>query len=243
MGTNEYVFHGLVLPEWAELNIPPCRSTFPEEKIEIILSCINSKLVAKCSCSYPNADLLTLKRHVEFTARTIVDVVGFMSIAGYDVEIEKVYNPEKNQQYFFGIQEFIFDDDNIDGLARQPRPHPALPISCQELAKLSAMNTELSIALADFREAIRQTNFTSFHCYRAIEALKSVFDRNKKSQWEKFRITLNIKRDDIERIKNSADILRHGELTLQTWEIRKEHLLITWSIINKYIDWRSKNPK
>lgn len=240
---NEYVFHGLVLPEWAEFNIPPCRSMFPEEKIEIILSCINSKLVAKCSCSDPNVNLLTLKRHVEFAARTIVDVVGFMSVSGYDVEIESVYNPQKNQQYFFDFQEYIFDNDNIGDPVGQTTPYSALSTSCEELMKLSAINTELTIALADFREAIRQPNFTSFHCYRAIEALKSVFAGKKKAPWEKLHITLNVNEDDIKRIKSSADILRHGELTSQTWEVRKQHMLLTWDIINKYINWRSKNPK
>ncbi|HAU1294598.1 TPA: hypothetical protein JBI28_16335, partial [Legionella pneumophila] len=111
-----------------------------------------------------------------------------------------------------------------------------ISLSPTELAFLSSQNLELGIALGDFREAIRQPNFTSFHCYRAIEAIKQAFDGKKdKDKWERLRTNLDVERSDIDKIANQAKFLRHGKCHPQVWKTRKEHMFITWNIIKKYI--------
>jgi hypothetical protein len=239
---NKYIFHGLVIPERTNVYIQKTRCYYPDKKMEIITECYNSKIVAECSCAVSDVSLLTLKNYVEMAIRIIVDSIGYAFACGYDVEIESAYDLDKKNLAIFGVHENIFDEPKINEDTDKGIPHPEISISLFELAKISGANIELQIALSDFREAIRQPNFTSFHCYRAIEALGHAFTGDKISQWKGLRETLHVDRASIDKVKDSADSLRHGKPSLQSWDDRKEHMLITWYIIKKYVDWRLKNP-
>ena len=230
-------------PERVNFRIPFTPMTLPKEKIELIMACVSSKVIIECSCDDQNINLLTLKNRVENCVRIFADAAGYTTACGYDVEIESAFNPITNQLVIFGVHEDIFDDQQINRDTDNGKPHPDISISIDALAKLSGVNMELSIALSDFREAIRQPSFTSFHCYRAIEALRHTFKGGKESQWIELRTVLNVDKRDIDEIITFASGLRHGEVLPQPWEARKKHMLITWQIIKKYIDWRSINPK
>jgi hypothetical protein len=241
---QNYIFYGSVLPERVNIYIPQTNANIPEAGIDISLECVRSKIIAKCSCNDPTINPQILKNYVETTSRVIVDAIGYTVACGYDVEIESVYNLNTNEFYILGVHEEIFDDPQINENTNRGIPHPDIPISTNELAKIAGINPELQIALGDFREAIRQPNFTSFHCYRAIEALRHAFTfcgEEESNQWKELRTNLLVDRDDIDIIKKHADFLRHGKSIPQPWKIRKKHMLITWEIIKKYIDWRIKN--
>src|SRR5579872_7139255 len=103
---SKYIFHGLVLPERANVSIKKLNCSYPDKKIEIILECSLSKLVAECSSVY-ETELLTLKNYVEAAIRNIVDSVGYSIACGYDVEIESAYNLETKEFTIFGVHENI----------------------------------------------------------------------------------------------------------------------------------------
>ncbi|HSW93404.1 MAG TPA: hypothetical protein VLJ15_03510 [Gammaproteobacteria bacterium] len=231
----KYIFHGLVLPERASVFIKKGNCSYPDNNIEINLECSFSKVVAECS-SVNNIELLTLKNYVEMATRNIVDSIGYTTACGYDVEIESAYNLETKELTIFGVHENIFNEAKINDDTSKGIPHPDIAISLIDLAKLCGRNIELQIALSDFREAIRQPNSTSFHCYRAIEALKHTFGSDEQTQWEGLRESLQIDRNDIRLVQESARPLRHGKPAPQTWDDRKRHMLITWQIIKKYIE-------
>ncbi|HHU0025782.1 TPA: hypothetical protein ACT9M9_002979, partial [Legionella pneumophila] len=237
----KFIFHGLVLPERVQFNISKCKCAMQD--IEIILWSSFSKIVVECLVKKSlEINLYTLKNYVEMAVRTIVDSVGYLQACGYDVEIESAYDLQTKDFIIFGVHENIFHDDQINSDTNNGIPHPEISISPTELAFLSSQNLELGIALGDFREAIRQPNFTSFHCYRAIEAIKQAFDGKKdKDKWERLRTNLDVERSDIDKIANQAKFLRHGKCHPQVWKTRKEHMFITWNIIKKYIEFLKSN--
>ena len=239
---NQYIFYGLILPERANVFISKAKFYFPDKKIEIISECSLSKVISECSAA-DAIDLETLKNYVEMAIRTIVDSRGYTIACGYDVEIQSVYNLATKEWSIFGVHENIFPEEKINEDTNRGFVHPEIKISLLDLAAMSGKNMELQIALSDFREAIRQPNFTSFHCYRVIEALRHTFDGDKSKQWEKLRNTLQIDSDEITIIRDAARRLRHGDPAPQSWEDRKKHMFITWCIIKKYIDWRCQLEK
>lgn len=240
---TDYVFHGVVLPERVNFIISKMNYKNHDETISLVIECAFSKIVVHCSCLVPDINLLTLKNFVEIVCRILVDSAGYTTANGYDLVIESCYDlngnhKEANQLIIFGTHENIFNDPKINNETSQGIPHPDIIIPVYNLAALVFENIELQIALSDFREAIRQPNFTSFHCYRAIEALRHVFNGKENEQWEALYSTFSIIKSDVYDIKKSAGLLRHGQLTQQSWEIRKKHMLLTWEIIKKYIEWK-----
>lgn len=92
----------------------------------------------------------------------------------------------------------------------------------------------------DFREAIRQPDETAYLYYRAIEAIASEFRKDKSPQvklakpdWDAFREALNLDRATIDRYE-AQGIVRHGRMIFQTWDDRKDQLLIAWNIIYRF---------
>ena len=98
------------------------------------------------------------------------------------------------------------------------------------------VNIPLRLAIADFRESIRNPDFTAFHCYRAIESLRHEFiGKDKKEQWEMLRNNLKVKEETIKTMKDSAVMQRHGAIGTAPWEKRKEQMYTAWLIISKFI--------
>jgi hypothetical protein len=80
--------------------------------------------------------------------------------------------------------------------------------------------TEVRVALADIRLAIRQADMTAFHSYRACEAIRQWFQRidpqtdDKSTGWARLRETLNIDREPLDALAVAAAGPRHGAVSL-----------------------------
>lgn len=238
---KKYIFHGSVLPERVNANLIPYKCSLTEDKAEVILTFCYSKIVAECFCDDEDVNILSLKNSIEKLARLAADIIGFRIACGYDVEIESVFNTETKEFSIFGVNEPIFDNDQFNVDAAQGIIHPEINISMTDLFTIAGKDTGLIIALSDFRQAIRQPSFTSFYCYRAIEALKNTFPGKNAAQWENFRDAANVSEEDIKKVMGKANNLRHGKPADQSWETRKEHMLLTWNIIKNYFSFSKSN--
>lgn len=231
---RHYIFYGSVLPERALMNleVPPMEF----DGISIILKCCFSKLALHCVSGNQSEDLEILKNKIESFVRTFVDSFGYTVATGFDVQIESVLDLSTNQFTLFGVHEKIFDNA-INDITGKGVIHPELSFTFSDMAKVACIDIQLRIALADFRDSIRRVELTSFHCYRAIEALCQTFS----ADWENFRESLGVDKDDIFFVKKGkADVQRHGKMVDQPREVRKKCMQITWDIIRKYVDSRVK---
>ena len=232
--SQTYIFYGSVVPERANCLISP-RSLLSSD-YTLHIQCLSSKIIVETISFNADINIETLKNIVEHHVRIIVDSIGYTLACGYDVEIDSAYSPNTKETWIFGTHEDIFDKEEINFSTDRGTPHPEVPVTADALAALSVKTLQLSIALSDFREAIRQPSFTAFHCYRAIEALMQEFDgKNKVEQWVKMRASLKVAQETIEKIRTVSKALRHGQIIEQPWEVRKEHMYITWEIIRRYI--------
>lgn len=166
----------------------------------------------------------------------IVDVAGYYHGFSYDVEISQLIQINGAAKQVFGI-----DIPCLKGICEQAG------ISMQDIFRLQAnhkIGYFLRHALSDVREAIRSPKDTGFFCYRAIEALKNLCAVNynlagdDKKQWEFFRKRYGIDQQEIMRVKQFADPIRHGnyvEARLMSDDDRANIFRWTWQIINKFI--------
>lgn len=235
---TKYIFYGSVLPERANVAFSPILMTSINSDYELIAQCALSKIVVEFNCNDETRINATHKNIIEHNIRILVDSLGFSLACGYDVQIESVLNTKTHHVEIFGVHEPIFDFAQNNFHPSNIEPHPDTAGTFFDISKLAGVHLELAIALADFRESIRTPHFTSFYCYRAIEALKNALEGNDKQQWNKLHEIVSSSKEIIQPIKDKADQLRHGKFAEQSWDTRKHAMLVTWDIINKFIKWR-----
>ncbi len=202
------------------------------------IRCSRSKITVDCINEIPaEMNLATAKNAVESFIRVVTDTLGFTVACGYDVEITSAYNLETKANNIFGVHENIFDDQKINLSTSQGTAHPLSP-SIGDIIATAVTSPQLTIALADFRESIRQPAFTVFHCYQALESLKysapDIKDDQKKWSW--LLSTLKISKATKDRLlKLGAGEQRHGKACTSIWEERKWAMSVAWEAIRRYV--------
>lgn len=72
----------------------------------------------------------------------------------------------------------------------------------------------LRLALGNFKHAKHYTAYTGFYIYLAVENIRKHFypidSKKDRQEWEDLRQKLSISRDDIQFVKDFADLVRHG---------------------------------
>jgi hypothetical protein len=99
------------------------------------------------------------------------------------------------------------------------------------------------MALADFREAMRNPVGTGFFCYRAIEAMMQSMKANQDEKdgpaWEALRKGLQVSRAALEMIKDHADYPRHGKIKSISDANRAMVFRLTDEIVGRYLAYSS----
>jgi hypothetical protein len=216
------------------------------DKYQLIIGALHSKLTIECEAEDENLNLATLKNIVESTVRIVVDSVGYSTACGFDVEIESAYNSSKKEITMFGVQEEIFNSEEHLKLIRDGKPPTVLGIDSKEITSLMGIDVSLRLAMADFRESIRNPDVTAFHCMRAIESLKhsDFFGNTDGTQkLEQLKNSIKLSKKTHNKISMPGNEQRHGKPLPQSWENRKEQMLITWEVIRRYILLRLKHDE
>jgi hypothetical protein len=230
-----YIFHGSILPERVNLNFSTDALT---ENCSFAIRCWRSKLTIECKHDDTNIDVLTLNGLVESAVSGIVDVLGYTLACGYDVSIDSVYSLATKESSIFGVHENIFDDLEINNATSNGSPHPDLP-KWEDIIKIVGPSQELRIALTDFRESIKQPDFTAFHCYRVLDSLKYAAPHRKQEdkQWEWLLKELCISKKTKDMLMKAGGEQRHGKIKMTSWEERKWAMQIAWYSIQRFLYW------
>lgn len=240
-----YIFTGKVIPERAVLDITEVQfKILSSEDVphgDLFVEVIKSQISARFLASAEVKNIFTLRNTIEDAVRMLLDVAGYFSGYGYDMEIVYLILPESSQKYVFGI-----DIPALAGVCEK------LGITHSDIFAAVAKRDggHLRHALADVREAIKSPRDTGFFCYRAIESLKNCCAlRNgvhpeDNAAWELFRETYSIAKHLIMEIKMFADEARHGNHPLSKPmgdKKRADIFKIAWDVINAYILRETKN--
>lgn len=241
----KYIFYGKVLPERVNFTLyPPI--TMKSEKYQLVVGSLYSKLTIECDNEDTTLNLGTLKNVVDSTIRLLVDAFGYSIACGYDVEIESAYNSLTKEITMFGVQEEIFDSEEDLKLIRDGKPPSILGIDIKEIGSLMGLDVALRLAMADFRESIRNPDVTAFHCMRAIQSLKhsdSLVDTGDSQRLEQLKTNIKLCKKTLDKVSIPGNEQRHGKPLPQSGENRKEQMLITWEVIRRYLLLRLKPEK
>lgn len=235
--TNRYFFHGVVLPERAQLS----------HGISLDFSHIASGVSGKANISIilnqvavtvesPNEwDIFDLRNVVVNLVRSQLDAIGYLVGHAYELEITRVVNHELSVDQVFGI--------DMPCIAGRERSGELGESFTELLPKLQgSRGVLLKRCFADLASAMRNADDTAFYCYRALESLRhhcasthGLSDAIKQLQWDKFREVLAIEKGVIDPIRVAAEATRHGEAVAVTGTERVELLTATWRIVDSYI--------
>lgn len=171
-------------------------------------------------------DVLTLRNAVVQDIQSFVDVACVRVGASLLVEVISARASNGDWQIF---------DSFIPALAT-----PGVHEFSAELLRAAAADTQVQIALADFREAMRVPVQTGFFCYRAVEAIMQSFRtppaRQKPLAWSSLRQALNVAETATRRLEENAGWARHGEAGALTDADRLDLLSTTQKILLRYLD-------
>ena len=229
------LFTGVVIPERAlvstsEFGFLSVLDTPDFPKGNLSIQIIHSQISARYVGSGVIKNIYTLRNHVEDCARVILDVAGFHTGAGFDVDITMCVDAHGPSKEVFGRaiptlsklaeEAGLTVDDIFSVLFSHERGH------------------FLRQALADLREATKSPIDTGFFCYRALEALRNASacqtSPGDKEAWETFRNAYSIEESKIRAVKSFADKVRHGHGITDgsmTDSARGEILVTTWKIV------------
>ena len=177
----------------------------------------------------------TVKNAVEGSVRVLTDFVGYLHGHGYDVEITSVWDSETGKVTVFGIDVAVTSDSKKERRAKLGKLLPVVLSS-----------SEIQLALADLREAIRSPGDTGFFSYRAIETLMQTFKDDgddAKKGWSQMRAALNLDEQWLKYVRRHATDRRHGKGRSISWEERRETMSRAWLVMDRYLEYLSKDRK
>lgn len=232
-----YFFHGVVLPERAQLSLE-FGLTFSHlasgvraaAKVSIVLN-----QVAVWVDSEHSWDVHDLRNVVKNIVQSHLAMIGYLKGYAYDIEITRVLSKERGVDWVFGI--------DVPCIANRSHSDDWN----EALLRLSDKTTgEHGVYLLrcfnDLVSAMKSADDTGFYCYRAVESLRhhcasvnGLREANKAQQWKRFREVAEASERDIRFIKAAADPLRHGEPTGSSANDRVELFNQTWTIVDAYL--------
>lgn len=232
-----YLFHGVVLPERAQLSLEfhvkfshLASSISAEAQVSVVLN-----QVAVWVESEHNWDIFDLRNVVKNIVQGHLAMIGYLKGYAYDVEIIRVLSRERNIDYVFGI--------DVPCIANR---NPNIDLNDAILRLRDRTTGENGVFLHrcfdDLVSAMKHADDTGFYCYRAIEslrhhcaALNGIREANKTQQWQAFRKLAGVEEQSIRSIKSAADPLRHGEPGTDSTIDRAALLNTTWGIVDAYL--------
>jgi hypothetical protein len=234
-----YHFVGNLIPERAQLPFyqTGARVTCDLFRGRIMTTIDCSQIAVLLETESAVADLPSLRNYVMDVVRLDVSALGFVHGCGYDFELSQVFDPVQRVWVLFGVSE--------------PSLNNRYPDRDQELRRLlfassGPRSTYLRLCLADLNSAIRRPGDTAFFCYRAIESLKQFFadlegEHDRSKQWELLRKRLDLREDELSRVKKLADVRRHGNTTALSYGDRSAAIALGWRCVDRFLQWVEAN--
>jgi hypothetical protein len=233
-----YLFHGVVLPERAQLSLTfgvkfshLASGITAEAQVSVVLN-----QAAVWVESEHNWDIFDLRNVVKNIVQGHLAMIGYLKGYAYDVEITRVLSRERRIDYVFGI--------DIPCVVNR---NPNIDLN-EALLRLREKTTGengvfLHRCFDDLVSAMKHADDTGFYCYRAIESLRhhcaslnGCREASKAKQWETFREVAVVEEKSIRSIKLAADPLRHGEPGAVATIDRAELFNSTWGIVDAYLN-------
>jgi len=228
-----YQFEGKIWPSNTTLDIPgQFGSTFDGAHSGQARGEVNdSKLVVyyepNSSASGP---LRALRDFLQRFVDGVIDTISFLTGRHLEAKIESAVVPGGEKHSFESrIPEatHIGEDRNI----------------AEETNRVTTQfegqsGTYLRLALKDYRSALAHPFDTGFYCYRSIESIRQSFSSETApdvESWETMRTELDIKRRNLDYVKEFADDRRHGDLVEMDNEERRRVLVLTWGFIWDFV--------
>jgi len=230
----KYYAYGRVLPERADAFVQ-FNKRFIVDVGSITFSCESSQITMTLELKEgvemgPLSAQILCKNH----ANIIVSCLAFSLGCNYVVEMTSLIDENSNGQTFgVQIEELKLPDNQRNEVF-------------SVLLHLSGSDFFMRFAIMDYVKAIKTEVELPFLCFRAIETIKGRFkkqlaDNGQKnddgSAWTSMHSSIGTNRADIDLVKKSADIIRHGnyyEATTSTVADRLKYLEITKDCIIKY---------
>jgi len=186
-----YTFFGRVHPERAYATISPALQfdiVQPDTGItgHLTISVEVSQVLATFVAQSAVADVDTLRNYVQDVVRLELDIFGFITGVGYDVELIQLADSLGSPHRVFGV--------GIPALEEIPRSVTFEDV----LGAFADMRGEyLRRSLADLREAVREPRDTGLFLYRGIESLMQHFrtfvpNGDKRAAWSILRFELDV---------------------------------------------------
>ncbi|WP_396328913.1 hypothetical protein [Burkholderia anthina] len=234
---DPYLFHGVVLPERAQLNLHfsvRCMHLHSGVEVRATVSIVLNQVVVWVETD-KEWDIFDLRNAVSSLVQHHLSMLAFLLGHAYEFSITRVLNRSRNVDWVFGIDTPLVLDE-----------HPVDDVGAELLLlrnKTTGPNgVYLNRCFGDLTAALKFPDDTPFYCYRALESLRhhaaavhGLRASSSADQWAKFREVANCEKAAIMTIKDAADGLRHGD-PLQFENVdRAEVIRATWRIVRAYV--------
>jgi len=229
---EQWTFFGRISPERIRLSIRvPVKFISESNELssnyEIQIQIADGQFVAAVVVTSGAWDMHTLKKIVESDIRKITDIIGFRHGASFDVVMIRA-NCDDGRTVVFEIP--VLEHSRV-GVANTLD---------SKLIDAVVSNIPAQMALADFREAMRNPMGTGFFCYRAVEAVMQSMKAEPEDEdgaWDMLCQRLQVDRSTIETIKAHADYPRYGKISSISDVDRATVFRLTDEIVKRYLDY------
>lgn len=239
---SNYIIIGKILPERAPISI-----VLPEIKFSPIvckesinnakLSILNNQVYILYSTNIEEIGLHDIRNIAKQLIADKLSIIGYLLGYAYEIELTRIINIERNIDHVFGI-----DIPCLADRSKSQAPE-AFKDQVNRINSIISKQNSLSIyiyrCLNDLKQSMVNPDDTGFYCYRAIESLKQYCKykygiESEKDQWAKLSELTGYDSDKIQFIKEKADPVRHGDLSVITDDNRVKIFNDTWDIVDGF---------
>lgn len=224
----KYFVTGRIHPERADVCISKIELKVGEEG-KASLHCDSSQVTVILDVPSVKSNLSARIMAQEFS-QMAVNSLGFSLGSGYSIEMIQVI-PENGNPVVYGVRDerlmFDFKENMLDQSIR---------VAAEDFSFRQALR-DYSRALVDFADC-------AFYCYRAIEAIKSSFEKEGENEgWPVMHSKLGTNKEEIKQtVKKFSDSTRHGnwsQVEPTSSQERFEMLKLTRDILYNYIQFKA----
>ncbi|MEZ2419405.1 hypothetical protein [Luteibacter sp. RCC_6_2] len=237
LNPEPYVLLGTAHPERALLNIPEFSfrgaDSLSEAPIVMLASVINGRIVVHLYTDAPR-DLEHLKQYAWGAIDGQVAIASFLCGYAFTIEITQAFHVGQGINYVYAAPG---DGRGIELSAG--RPDIFGHIRNMATGRLGAFITR---CLSDLSMALQHPSDAAFYCYRAIESLNQhsiensgMAGKSEGRQWEEFRRQAGCTKDDLMKIKDDADPVRHGNHLKAGAMTRETVMDMTRKVVTTYL--------
>ena len=237
---RKVVVTGRVIPERALVQFPTVQFRFqtPDGKGQGKICCQTSLFSCVLEFDDNIDNTFTIDSIAKDTASNFSNLISYHIAGAYHIALDLIVDLDTGNNYPIATREPIFPTDRQDFAFKPVDDHAPVAIERRHLESLP-----LKEALSELSLALQHPHVTQMHCRRAIEAIRWHFeesnetdDKNRESKaWEKLRESLHVERSDIEVFRDVALHQRHGRITDNSWNDRKNALAITFEIVHRFM--------